>query len=179
LRWRPILFLTCLVLSGCTRDASVSLPAQKEIPPGDDPPVSKALLQMNAPDADGWVLDGVAPGGPTDRTRWTHEHPRFRLWLDHVENWKFQMRVQIVDRILQDVGPQTVTITINGSVLDAPRFTSGREYDYIRAVPPGMLRMPGPVDIGLDVSPVWVVPGQGDRLGVLLASIGFVPAGPK
>lgn len=174
-----ILVLATGLLAACARDISFPVPSQKVLPAGGDPPLSKPLLRMSDPDADGWILDGIAPAALGERTRWTHQRPRVRLWLDSTDAWRFRMDLQVVERIVKDVGPQTITITINGSVLDAPTYNAGGEYEYSHAVPPSFLKQGGPVEVALHVDPVWAVPGQGDRLGILLTAIGFEKAGPK
>lgn len=157
-------------------------PAQYAMPAGPEPQAEVAdpfrpVLAMSDSDIDTHIVQDVSSAADGEEWRWTSEHPKFRLTLRQTEGLDFVMRFMLASQTLRDTGPVTITIRINGQVLDQQRFDKPGEREYLHPLPAGLLKAQEPVVIALDVQPPWVSPDNPSKLGILLYSIGFVGQG--
>jgi hypothetical protein len=154
------------------------------LPESYPPPVQRAALVVPArgalgyfltmadPNADAYLVKDVATEGP-GTWRWAYDHPVLRFLVPEVPELKFAMDFAIPARTMRDTGPVTLTVTINGKVLDRVRCETPGEQHYAHEVPAGMLR-PGAINlVGIDPDPVWVSKADGGRLGFILSRAGF------
>ena len=130
------------------------------------------FLSMADPHADAYLVKDVAREGP-GTWRWVYDHPVLRFALPAVERMNFAMDFAIPERTMRETGPVTLTIRINGQVLDLPRWEKAGEQHYAHAVPREMLH-PGAINlVAINPSPVWVSKADGGRLGFILSRAGF------
>ncbi len=134
------------------------------------------LLEMSDPSASSRFLSGMAPENSGGEWRFTGAHPRFRLQLRTAANLNFYMRFFLHEESLRSRGPVSFHIALNGHEFQTYRFSQAGDMEYRRAIPDGWIRVPGTVDIALDVNPPWRLP-DGTTVGVLLHSIGFEKRG--
>lgn len=104
---------------------------------------------------------------------WTGAHPAFQFTPSSAENLDFYLEFGISQTTFNDTGPVTLTIRINGEVIDSPRFTKAEEYEYSHPVTPALLRARSPVLAEVDIDPAWIAPDK-EKLGILLYTAGFV-----
>lgn len=130
------------------------------------------FFSMSDPNADAYLVHDVAPSGP-GTWRWVYDHPVLRFALPAVERVNFAMDFAIPERTMRETGPVTLTIRINGAVLDRPVWDKPGEQHYAHAVPPEMLRVNAINLVAIDPTPVWVSKADGGRLGFILSRAGF------
>lgn len=176
---RIVGILVMAALLGACTAPEYPVPPQKIMPSGPEPRLSKSMLQMGDEDADTYILNDVGPADPGSEWRWTGPNPRFKLWLEAIENWEFYIQFRVVPVVLEQTGPVTLTILIGDTILATPRFTEAKEYEYTHRVPPGLLAVDQPVVIGIDIDPVYIAKRDKQKLGILLRSIGLRKIDPK
>jgi hypothetical protein len=159
--------------AGCTR-----LPESFPPPPQRTPltvPRAGALgyfLSMADPNADAYLVNDVADRGP-GTWRWAYAHPVLRFMVPDVARLKFAMDFSLPERTMRETGPVTLTITVNGQLLDRLRCEKAGEQHYAHEVPAGMLRVNAVNLVAIDPDPVWVSKADGGRLGFILSRAGF------
>ena len=129
-------------------------------------------LSMDDPQADRYLVQGFQDHGP-GTWRWAYSHPVLRFCVPAVPRLKFTMDFAIPERTFRDTGPVTLTIRINGTLLDQPRFDTPGPLYYSRAVPAGLLHPNAENRVSIDPDPVWVSKADGGRLGFILSRAGF------
>jgi hypothetical protein len=130
------------------------------------------FVSMSDPNADAYLVQGVADHGP-GTWRWVFDHPVLRFALPEVARVNFAMDFAIPERTMRETGPVTLTIRINGAVLDRPVWDKPGELHYAHAVPPELLRLNAINLVAIDPDPVWVSKADGGRLGFILSRAGF------
>ena len=160
-------------LGGCNRlPESFPPPAQR---PALFVPKSGALglfLSMTDPNADAYLVKDVAASGP-GTWRWAFAHPVLRFDLPEAAKMNFTLDFAIPERTMRDTGPVTLTIRINGRLLDRPLFDKPGELHYAHLVPAEMLRPNAINEVAIDPDPVWVSKADGGKLGFILSRAGF------
>lgn len=165
----PLLF----TLPGCTR-----LP-DSFAPPAQRAPLIVApanglgyFLSMDDPHADLYLVQDFQDHGP-GTWRWAYSHPVLRFFVPDVPRLKFTMDFSLPDRTFRDTGPVTLTIRINGTLLDRHLCDQPGQLQYSRTVPREILR-PNAVNlVAIDPDPIWVSKADGGRLGFILSRAGF------
>ena len=103
---------------------------------------------------------------------WSNEHPRFRCFVRDGGPWQFAMQFAVAGVTLKDTGPITISVSINDALFSKFVVSSDGRAEYVRDVPTGLLAR-GAVHVGLTIQPFWTSPTDGQRLGILIHSIGF------
>jgi hypothetical protein len=170
----PILaILPAAILAACNRlPQSFPPPAQKTALFVPRAGALGHFLSMADPNAGQYLVKDIADHGP-GTWRWVFDHPVLRFALPAVTRVNFAMDFAIPERTMRETGPVTLTIRINGAVLDRPLWDKPGELHYAHAVPPEMLR-PNAINlVAIDPDPVWVSKADGGRLGFILSRAGF------
>ena len=158
----------CVCILSCSRvPDSLPVPAQFVPPPqgaAAEEQLSAGLLyEMSDANASEVAVEGLLPADQGAPMRWTNEHPRFRVHVKDTAPLDFYMRF----RVIKDAGLVTVAVKLNGRPLVERQYHTDDDHEIRVPVAPA----PGPVEIAVDVTPGW--PVGGDRLGVLLRTIGL------
>ena len=162
-----------VLLVACTRQPETFAPPPQRIalyvpPPGALGP----FLSMSDPNADAYLAHDIADHGP-GTWRWAYDHPVLRFSLPAVTRVNFSMDFAIPERTFRDTGPITLTIRVNGALLDRYRCDAPGEQHYSHYVPTDLIR-PNAVNIvAIDPDPVWVSKADGGHLGFILSRAGF------
>ena len=178
-RWRLAVIPLACVVAGCARvPDSMAMPAQFTMPSGPEPavnslPYMRPLLSMADADIDDHIIRDVLRANTGEPSRWTQEHPAFRLIVDEVEGLEFYVQFFIPESTFQVTGPVKLTIGINGATVATPEFRNDGGHEFQCAIPAGLLKRREPATISLDVSPPYRAPKDGTKLGVLLFATGF------
>jgi hypothetical protein len=134
--------------------------------------LSSRLLRMNDPNLERRILADVGGGDPSSSWRWTHQHPRLKMSVEP-EAWLYHVGFTVPAVVLERVGPVTITFIVNDRVLARHRYTKDSHYELDIPVSDDILRLADPVVFGFDVDPVLIAEDDGEKLGVLLETIGF------
>jgi hypothetical protein len=94
-------------------------------------------------------------------------------FLDSIEHLKFKADLSIADATLKDTGPVTISVFINGHLLDTMMYASAGRKEFEKPVPAGFL-LPKSVNLAaLEIDKVWVSKTDGAVLGFILTTAGF------
>ena len=161
--------LLTVLLSGCDR-----------LPESFPPPAQKASLEisgglahdvnMSDPDADVYLGQGFRQKseGPW---RWAHEHPVLRFYLPPLGRAKFTMAFALPEQTFRLTGPVTLTISVNGRVLDRARYDKPGGQQYTHEVPAEFLKQ-GINLVAIEPDRV-AEPNPGEKLSFVLIRAGF------
>jgi hypothetical protein len=127
---------------------------------------------MGYPGLRGSIIRGVLEAGGLG-LRWTDQHPAFSFMPDHTKDLDLYMNFGVHERTFADTGPVTLSIIINGELIDRPRFDSAGMREYSHLVPSRVLQLKYPVEVQIDVDPPWIAAGDQQKLGIVLVAIGF------
>jgi hypothetical protein len=127
---------------------------------------------MEDPNAGEYIVADIADRGP-GTWRWAYSHPVLRFFVPDVPRVSFAMDFSIPERTFHDTGPVTLTIRINGALLDRYRCGVAGEQHYSHTVPSTMLHRIAINLVAIDPDPVWISKSDGGRLGFILSSAGF------
>jgi hypothetical protein len=130
------------------------------------------FLSMADPNADAYLVKDVADRGP-GTWRWVYDHPVLRFAVPDVTRVNFAMDFAIPERTFRETGPVTMTIRINGGLLDRMVYDKPGEQHYAHAVPRELLHTNAINLVAIDPDPVWVSKADGGRLGFILSRAGF------
>ena len=130
------------------------------------------FFSMSDPNVDAYLVKDVAGEG-LPSGRWAFDHPTLRFFLPEVTRVNFMMDFAIPERTMRETGPVTLTIHINGGLLDRPVWDKPGQLHYAHAVPPELLRTNAINLVVIDPDPVWVSKADGGRLGFILSRAGF------
>ena len=134
--------------------------------------MSDPLIRQNA-------VQDVLVGDAGSLWFWTNQHPRFQLpWEESDTGWEFATSFTVPDVVLKQTGPVTVVFLLNDQKLGSERYSKDGNYEFRATVKPEWIRGRDKQVFGLDIDPVYIAPGDGAKLGVLLQSIGFRKAAP-
>jgi hypothetical protein len=83
------------------------------------------------------------------------------------------MDFTIPPQTFRDTGPVTLTLRVNGTVLDRYRCDGPGEQHYSHDVPHHLLHANAFNQVAIDPEPVWISKTDGERLGFILSRAGF------
>jgi hypothetical protein len=127
---------------------------------------------MGDPASDDYVVRDVTPEHAA--LRWTFLHPELRFLLRETRGQTFQMRFVISEVTFKVTGPVTVSCAIEGRPLGTMRCEHAGEYQLSKPVPADWLAAGKEIHVTFFAEPRWVAPSDGNQLGFLLRSAGFV-----
>lgn len=141
--------------------------------------VAVPMLRMSDPLIRNHAVQDVLVGDAGSEWFWTAQHPRLQLSWDDVETgWEFDAGFTIAEVVLKQTGPIHVTFLVNDHVAGSAEYKKDGNYRFQAPVPPEWIRGRDRIVVGLDIDPVYIAPGDGAKLGVLLRSIGLRKAAP-
>ena len=109
----------------------------------------------------------------TSPWRWTYAHPVLRFFVPEAPRLNFTMDFTIPPQTFRDTGPVTLTLRVNGALLDRHRCSQPGQQHYSHGVPNNLLRANAINFVAIDPDPVWVSSDDGTRLGFILSRAGF------
>jgi hypothetical protein len=169
---RSLVLLLPLVCAGCARSPETYPPPEQRKSLAASPALGY-FAEMSAPDADNYLVKDVAgPGGGS--WRWAYSHPVLRFYVPPAPRLHFAMDFSLPERTFRETGPVTLTIRINGELLDRHRCETAGQQHYSHPVPPEIVRVNQQNLVAIDPDPVWVSKADGGRLGFILVRAGFV-----
>lgn len=148
------------------------------MPPGPEPaaaplPFARPLLTLADSDIDAHILRDVMPSATSEPSRWTNSRPAFRLVLTDARDLQLYLHFFLPELTLSATGPVTLSISIDGTRVAAPRFTQPGDHEFQCPVPAGLLKPHRPLTLAFDVWPVYRAQPQDPPLGVVLFAAGF------
>jgi hypothetical protein len=161
------------LLAGCANiPDSYAPPIQRKPLTGAEPSPIGTFVNLGEPSADAYIVRDVT-GYADSSWRWTRKRPELRFFLDSVEHLKFKADFSIADVTLKDTGPVTISVFINGHLLESLKYASSGRKEFEKPVPATFL-LPKSVNfVALEIDKVWVSKTDGAVLGFILTSAGF------
>ena len=110
--------------------------------------------------------------------RWTFLHPELRFRLKETSGQSFEMRFVIPRRNFKVTGPVTVSCAIEGRRWDPCAATMPANTVSLNLCRPSWLATDKEIHVTFSAEPRWVSPEDGNQLGFLLRSAGFIDHEP-
>lgn len=170
---RPRLVAAVLLVAACRTEPEAYPPPMQRSEPSVAARTYRHFVAMNDPDAPRYFLRDISPALENGLWRWSGQRPTFRFVLRQVEGLRFTMDFSIAGAILQETGPQTVSVFVNGRLLGRARYSEHGEQRFEKPVDPAWVKPGEDTIVTAEIDPVWVSP-DGTRLGVILIRAGFV-----
>jgi hypothetical protein len=171
-----LVVIAAVSATACGRQpGSFPPPAQGSLDLGPDPGVPRALVRMDDPDADAFLVRDISP--ERGDTRWAFLHPELRLIVADARHLTFAAEFAIPEVTFRVTGPVTVSCDVNGKKLAAIRCGHAGDYRLEHAVPDGWVEAHKPIRVTFEADPRWVSPEDGAQLSFLLRGVGFTSAG--
>jgi hypothetical protein len=133
-----------------------------------------AFIEMGDPDASRYIVRDINDQSEGTGWRWVHEFPEMRFILNRTRGWKFAMDIGLPAFNFQQTGPVTISLYVNGKLLDRVRYTTPGDHRYEKPVPASWLKTGEFTLVRAQVSPPWIAPTDKARLGFVLYRAGFV-----
>ncbi len=108
-----------------------------------------------------------------DSWRWTGKRPELRFFLEHADGVSFKADFSIADVTLKVTGPVTISVFINGALLDNIHCAAAGERHFEKPVPEKFLHARSINLAAMEIDKVWVSKLDGAALGFILTRAGF------
>jgi hypothetical protein len=168
-RLSPRAFWLCalvLLSAGCGQEVSFAPPPQQ----APHPWLARVVLDMTPGQPAPWgasILSGVDPPDPKLNWRWLTTVSQFVFQLEDRRDWQLDLHLTAVDYVLKKLGPQTVTVIVNGA--EVGKLTLEKPGPFAAHLPVNAGREP---KVELRISPCDPHPDRPPYCA-LLHSIGF------
>ena len=171
---RPYILLALCFVTGCANiPDSYAPPMQRKPLTGTEPNEMGHFVNLGADDADSYIVRDI--GDRDGAWRWTHKRPELRFFLESVDKLTFKAEFAIAEATIKDTGPVTISVLINGNLLDKVHCAKSGERYFEKPVPAKFLRPNAMNLVALEIDKVWIAPGDGAQLGFILSRAGFTP----
>jgi len=172
---RPLAIVCALAAgAGCARAPDPAAPPPQRPPLAAEPAMAMgAFVKMSDPNAGDYIAGDVLPNDPGVPWRWTGRRPELRFNLPRGGDWIFFAELALADATLEQTGPVTVSYFVNGRLLHSERYAEPGEIHFERAVAPDWLHA-GLNSAAIVPDRVYISPGDGVVLSLILKSVGFV-----
>jgi hypothetical protein len=128
---------------------------------------------MSDPAADAYIVKDLSDSVEAGSWRWARKRPELRFFLDSVEQMKFKADFSIAETLFRETGPVTISILVNGNLLDKAKYPEPGEKHFEKAVPAKFLRAKSVNFVAMEIDKVWVSKSDGAVLGFILTRAGF------
>jgi hypothetical protein len=167
------LLLVCLLVGCVNIPDSYAPPVQRKPLSGADPSPVGSFVHLAEADADSYIVRDVNGAAEAGLWRWTRKRPELRFFLDSIDHLNFKADFSIADATFKDTGPVTVSVFINGNLLDTVRYAEPGEKHFSKPVPERFLHVKALNFAALEIDKVWVSKTDGAQLGFILMRAGF------
>ena len=168
-----LVLIATACFSACGRGpGSFPLPRQQSVDLGPDPGGSRALVRMDDPDVDAFLVRDIS--SERGQMRWAFLHPELRLTLAESRHLKFAAEFAIPEVTFKVTGPVTVSCAVNGKTLGSMRCDHAGDYRLERPVPDGLVEAGRATHVTFEANPRWISPEDGAQLSFLLRSVAFI-----
>lgn len=164
-----------LLLTGCTSIPDTYAPPIQRSPQyGPQGGPLGHFVSMGGPNPEDHILRDVLAGDPGSAWRWTGKRPQLRFQLPFTHDLRFLMDFAVPESTFAQRGPVTISLFINGKLLDQIRCDKPGQLRFEKPVPAAWLRTDAPTIVAAEIDKVWVAPADGAQLGFVLSRAGFV-----
>jgi hypothetical protein len=172
--FRPYILFSLCFLAGCANiPDSYAPPVQRKPLTGADPSPVGRFVNMSDPNAGAYIVRDVADNAEAGSWRWARKRPELRFFLESTENLKFKADFGIAESTFKETGPVSISVFINGNLLDTMKCADAGEKHFEKPVPANFLRAKSVNFAVMEVDKVWVSKTDGAVLGFILTRAGF------
>jgi hypothetical protein len=173
LKAAPLLCLVVLSV-GCSREpAWYVIPEQRKALLAGDAPLTKSFLQMSDEDAPAYFVRDIKDYLEGGSFRWTQQEPTLRL-IPPEGPVKVVADLGISAVTLKQTGPVTITVKVNGHVVQTAVYETAGDKHIEKPVPAAWVKPRAENTVALAIDKLWVSPDDGAKLGFVLRSAGFI-----
>jgi len=140
---------------------------------GTEPNEVGYFVNLRDAGADSYIVRDVSEAVEGGSWRWTGKRPELRFFLDSVDKLTFKAEFSIADATIKDTGPVTISVLINGNLLDKIYCEKAGERYFEKPAPATFLRPNAMNLVALEIDKVWIAPGDGAKMGFILSRAGF------
>jgi hypothetical protein len=170
---RYIVLLFCL-LTGCASiPDSYAPPIQRKPLTGTETEGVGHFVNMGEPNSDAYIVRDVTDAVEAGTWRWTRKRPELRFFLESTEHLTFKADFAVAEVTFKETGPVTITVLVNGHLLDSIHLTEHGERHIDKPVPQSFLRAKTFNTVVMEIDKVWVSKEDGAVLGFILTRAGF------
>ena len=138
---RLYLLLTSCILSGCANiPDSYAPPVQRKLPTGAEPRAIGHFAEMGDPSSAAFIVRDVSEAIEGGSWRWARKRPELRFFLETIEGLNLRADFALSDVTMKETGPVTISVFVNGKLLDKIRCNEPGERHFLKPVPPQFLR---------------------------------------
>ncbi|MBS1827230.1 MAG: hypothetical protein JST93_18075 [Acidobacteria bacterium] len=146
---------------------------QRVFDPNAEPKVVGAIISMDSPHVDNYIVRGVITREPGSSWRWANPKAELRFALSGTQGVKFTADFVIADETFKITGPVVMTFTVDGKPIGSARYDKPGEKHFETAVPAALLKEDEPMMVAAEVDKFYQSPQDGAQLGFLLIRMGF------
>ncbi len=119
-------------------------------------------------------MKDVSEGADSGGWRWTYDRPELRFFVKKTEGVHAVADFSIAGDTFKTTGPVTVGFFVNDKLVSTEKYTKAGTYHYDKPVPAGLIQADKATTFAIEPKPIWVAPGDGKHLGLILVRAGFV-----
>ena len=131
-----------------------------------------SFIAMTDPTVDAYIVRDIAKN-TEGSWRWGLEHPEMRFYLKQTAGMKLVVDLTVPEATFKDTGPVTVTLSVNGNVVDKVRFDKSGGRHFEKAVPAEFLKIRADNVLAMEADKKWVSKLDGAVLSFLITRAGF------
>lgn len=146
---------------------------QRVFDPNAEPKVVGAIISMESPHVDNYIVSGVITREPGSSWRWANPKTELRFALSGTEGVKFIADFVIADETFKLTGPVVMKFSVDGKPIGSARYDQPGEKHFETAVASSLLRVDEPMLVTAEVDKFFESPQDGAKLGFLLIRMGF------
>jgi hypothetical protein len=165
-----------LVWAGCSPRLVYSpVPDPYRLAEGPDAPIIGNMIEMADPAAEFHLVRDVSRVAEGGGWRWSGARPELWFVAERGENQQFVLDFAVAERTIQETGPLTIRVSLNGRPLGARRCDRHGRYEFRTAVPEDWLRSLEINKVEIEIDKPWRDPTDGRVYGIILMRAGFAP----
>jgi hypothetical protein len=164
-----------LLLAGCQSiPTTYAPPIQRRPVYGPEGTELTSYVAMNDARVQLHIESGVSHALQDRAWRWTNERAELKFALTTNVSRKFRMDFAVAEDTFRRTGPITLSVAINGNVLDKVRYDAPGQKRFEKPVPSAWLRFDLVNHVVVEVDKPWVSAAGQAKLGIILVAAGFV-----
>jgi len=149
-------------------------PAQRRPVGGLEPQPIGSYVSMSDPRADLYIVKDIAGTTEGGTWRWTNQNPTLQFRLRRKHDLKLRVEYTVAETSFARTGPVSIIFLVNGHTLETVYAPAPGPRVFEKPVPRQWLAGGEEVIVTLSIDKVYVAEADGNRLGFILKSAGFV-----
>ncbi len=167
--------LLALMTTACVGIPDTYAPPEQRKPLSvEDPSPLKAFIKMNEPAAPSHFIRDIGSELQGATWRWTQQRPTMMFLVKSTKGQKFSSDFTIAELTFQQTGPVTISVTINGHLLEKVTYSKSGYQHIEKDVPEAWLHAKAENVVVMEIDKLWVAPADKATFGFILTTAGFI-----